>query len=258
MSRDGMSLANRGWKSNAIIGTWCTFESAAVIGELLSRDFDFIGIDCQHSTIDDASAARLVRDIDRHDTAIVVRISNHNRAAVGRVLDAGADAVVVPTVETASQAEEVIRAAHYPPEGTRSFGPFRPGTSRVLRELSASANCFPMIETVRGLENVNDICSVPNIAGIDVGLADLAISMGNDPSDTEGNQDLVSALDPLLKACESSDIIAGVHIRDAKTIRRWLELGFRFISVGNDKAFLNAAAAAELALARHESSIGGD
>ncbi len=101
-------------------------------------------------------------------------------APIGRVLDAGADAIIVAMIESADQAAAAVAASRYPPAGARSFGPLRASLGVDTAALEARVSVFAMIETAAALADVDAICAVPGLAGIYVGPADLAISMGVD------------------------------------------------------------------------------
>src|SRR4051794_39768302 len=84
-----------------IFGSWATFNCERAVELLASLGHDYLGIDCQHSAIDDATAARLVLSSARTGIATVVRVSSNNHAQIGRIVDAGADGVIIPMVNSA-------------------------------------------------------------------------------------------------------------------------------------------------------------
>ena len=115
--------------------------------------------------------------------ATAVRLPSVDPAPIGRVLDAGADAVIVAMVESPEQAAAAVAATRYAPAGVRSFGPLRASLGLDHTEHEARTSMFAMIETARGLAALDEICAVPGLTGVYVGPADLAISLGQKPAD---------------------------------------------------------------------------
>ncbi len=115
--------------------------------------------------------------------ATAVRLPSADPAPIGRVLDAGADAVIVAMVESAEQAAAAVAATRYAPAGVRSFGPLRASLGLDPAAHEAGTSVFAMIETARGLSALDEICAVPGLAGVYVGPADLAISLGHGLAD---------------------------------------------------------------------------
>src|SRR6185437_12423069 len=120
----------------------------------------------------------MLRRTEHLPLGTVVRLPNADAAPIGRVLDAGADAVVIAMVESADQAAAAVAAARYPPRGVRSFGPLRASLGVDPAEHESRAGVFAMIETAAALAGIHEICAVNGLTGIYVGPADLAISLG--------------------------------------------------------------------------------
>ena len=110
--------------------------------------------------------------------ATAVRLPSTDPAPIGRVLDAGADAVIIAMVESAEQAAAAVAATRYAPAGVRSFGPLLASLGLDPAALEARVSVFAMVETAQGLSALEEICAVPGLTGVYVGPADLAISLG--------------------------------------------------------------------------------
>jgi 4-hydroxy-2-oxoheptanedioate aldolase len=155
--------------------------------------FDFVLIDGEHGPVDLLGLRNHLALAQIHGTSVLVRVGQDEPGSVLRVLDAGAEGVVVPHVDTAKQARAVVDAAHYPPRGNRGFGSYgRAGRfglrSPAEHQQSALANTlvFGMIESPLGVLNSAAIVSVPGLDGIMVGAADLRASSGaGDPDPAE-------------------------------------------------------------------------
>jgi 4-hydroxy-2-oxoheptanedioate aldolase len=156
-------------------GLWLTFLSPFGL-EVAAADgggADWIGIDVQHGDLGLADVAPLARV---SPVPVLVRLASHDPAQLARALDAGVDGVIVPTVESADQAQRLVQAAYFPPRGRRSAGLARaslvgPRDQPLL---------LPMVETRAGLDHLDDILGVDGVDGIFIGPYDLTLSLGQD------------------------------------------------------------------------------
>jgi 4-hydroxy-2-oxoheptanedioate aldolase len=217
---------------------------------LSAAGYDWVWLDCQHGPYDEADAARILRTLVGAPYAVVVRVARNDAAAIGRVLDAGADAVIVPLVDSALQAAEAVAACRYPPAGVRSFGPGRPDLGMDLAVLEGRASCFVMVESAGALGDVDAIAATPGLAGIVVGPIDLGISLGIAPRDAADAERVLGALAEIAAACERAGVVPGVLALGADHAKRCVELGFRFVGVGADALSVRVAAAREVELVR--------
>ena len=115
--------------------------------EFANAGYDYVGFDVQHGYLDDADVALLLCRLEHVPVATAVRVPSTDPAPIGRVLDAGADAVIIAMVESAEQAAAATR---YAPAGVRSFGPLRAGLGLDPATLEARVSVFAMVETARG------------------------------------------------------------------------------------------------------------
>jgi 2-keto-3-deoxy-L-rhamnonate aldolase RhmA len=157
-------------------------------------------------------------------------------------------------VSTADEARAAVSACRYPPDGVRSFGPMRADIGLDLQQLQDRVSCFVMIETSQGLDNVNEICSVPGLAGVYIGPADLSIGLGLDPMRAFTSDQLEGAVRSIAAACAKFDLVMGAHSMNGANAAHWAARGCRFVSVGADSVMLATMAAQELQTARHGSS----
>lgn len=237
------------------IGGWVTSDSEGSILTFGRVGYDYVGIDTQHTPVSDSQAAVLVRRQGHAPFAMVVRVAKNDPALIGRVLDAGADAVIIPMVSTPEEAARAVAACRYPPEGVRSFGPFRSDLGLDLGALQDRVSCFVMIETAVGLENVADICAVPGLGGIYIGPADLSIGLGMDPMKAFSSDQLHEPVGRIREACSRAGVVLGAHSLNGADAARWVDRGCRLVSVGAESVMLATIAAQELAAAR---SAAGD
>jgi 4-hydroxy-2-oxoheptanedioate aldolase len=227
-------------------GGWITGPTAIGPEEFSRAGYDYVGFDAQHGYIDDADIANILRRIEHVPIGTAVRLPNANAAPIGRVLDAGADAIIVAMIESADEAAAAVAATRYPPAGSRSFGPLRASLGADTAALEARVSVFAMIETAAALTNVNDICAVPGLAGIYVGPADLAISMGVDATLATTDADVHAAIVGIHKAASAAGLVPAIHAGNGKVGHAMAEVGFQMITLAAESQALRRGAAAGL------------
>lgn len=238
-------------------GAWLQMGSAEVAAELIAAGYDYIGIDCQHSLISPADAGRLLREFAGSATKAAVRVPSHAAADIGKVLDAGADLVIVPMVSTAAEAAAIARASRLPPDGDRSFGPIRRDLSRQASDINSRVTCLAMIETAEGVAHVDEILGVAGIDGIYVGPKDLSLSLGLSETLVPPSADLLATVAALAQSARRAGKIAGLHAGAAENVRHYLACGFTLLTLAADSAMIRGAAASDLSVARSAAEAAG-
>ena len=208
-----------------------TAEAAARMG------YDYVVVDLQHGVASDPEALAMMQAAEAAGAIPVARVSTNHPMTIGRALDAGALAVIVPMVNSADDARAAVAACRYPPLGSRSYGPVA-AISRYSDDYARAANeivcCLVMIETVDALENLDEILSVPGIDGVYVGPVDLSLTLGLPPRPDNSDPVFLDAIDRILAACEQGGIVPAIHA-DERLAAGWIERGFRMITVGYDQ-----------------------
>jgi 4-hydroxy-2-oxoheptanedioate aldolase len=202
--------------------------------------FDFVWIDMEHSTADFSTVEHLCRAADAVEMESLVRVPDKHPSSVLRALEAGAGIVNVPQVETAEEAAAVVNAAKYAPVGQRGFCNSSRGTrygfSGSVEETFAAANervvVMAQIESVRGVQNAEAICSVPGLDIVFVGSADLSQSLGvvgqfDHPLVLESTRQVLRAA----RACGKTTMML---VESVEKARPWLDEGTRIFCCGVD------------------------
>ena len=208
--------------------------------------FDSLTIDLQHGLFDEATAIRvLMLTIDARAPRRWVRIGANDPAVVGRMLDAGADGLIVPLINDADDAQRLADAARYPPEGRRSFGPALaslrpPGLPRP--------RILAMIETLSGLEAVEAILATDGIDGVFVGPNDLGLGLGLGTGSDRNEPAFTAALARITGAARAAGKQAGLFCASAGYAVKREADGFDMLTIGIDAVLLREAAAAALAV----------
>jgi 2-keto-3-deoxy-L-rhamnonate aldolase RhmA len=227
-------------------GGWVVGPTIIGPEEFAQAGYDYVGFDLQHGYLDDADVALLLRRLEHVPIATAVRLPSSDPAPIGRVLDAGADAVIIAMVESADQAAAAVAATRYPPAGVRSFGPLRASLGRDTAALEARTSVFAMIETAQGLSALDEICAVTGLAGVYVGPADLAISMGCAVADAWTNPAVTGAMTRIRTTAAAAGLVAGIHAGTGKAGKSMAQQGFRMITLTSEAQALRRGAAEHL------------
>lgn len=230
-----------------VVGNWISLAHPAIAETSADLGFDFVVIDTEHTSIASDELEAMIRATDAGDggTAPVVRIPDHDAGKIKRVLDMGAAGLMVPMVESAADAEDVVEAVRYPPEGRRGAAPARAsGYGRSFEEYFESANdqivTIVQIETARAVENIEEILAVDGVDAIQIGQGDLSASLGVFGEwESDGFRD---ALDRVVGAADAAGVPVGMLALDAEGIDRWLDAGVDFMTVGVDVVYLQEGA----------------
>lgn len=150
---------------------------------------DYVLVDCEHGPHDLVVLQHHIALAQAHGLPVLVRVGRGESNQVLRALDLGAEGIIAPHVESAQEAEEVVRSAHYPPRGERGFATYsrtgRYGAVTAAEHLGAAEDVLvvAMIETAAGVQRAADIVAVDGVDAVWVGPADLAVSLGVPPGD---------------------------------------------------------------------------
>lgn len=221
-------------------GGWCAIASPFA-AELIGRaGYDWVCIDMQHGLIGYEPMLAMLQALAVSGTPALVRVADSDPAQMMRVLDAGAAGVVVPLVDSAQEAADVVRACHYPPHGDRSWGPTRAALlARNFTPETANRDviCVVMVETPTAVSNLDQILSVPGVDGVLVGRNDLALSSGASLSMADSS-DQSEVLLSVQQACHRHNVVAGIAAGDMKSALRWLDAGFEMLALPSDMALI--------------------
>lgn len=152
----------------------------------------WLGLDLQHGDLDLGDVVPLVRVAERAGMPVLARMASHAGDAIGKVIDAGAQGVIVPGVESAAEAAALVRVTRLPPLGGRSTGSAR--TSLAITD-GGEPLLLAMVETAAGLASAADIAAVDGVDGIFIGPYDLSMSLGCRPGDDKVMTAIASVID---------------------------------------------------------------
>jgi 2-keto-3-deoxy-L-rhamnonate aldolase RhmA len=221
-----------------------------------SAGFDWLFIDCEHGTMSLDAAAQIAVAALGAGIAPIVRVPNGEYSMATRVLDNGALGIVMPHVDTAEEAAEVVEKLKYPPVGHRSMGGIGPHYSlrtaksaEAASALNAANLTVVMLETPTAIANADSIAAVAGVDVLLIGTNDLCAEMGIHGD--FGNARVTEAYQAMIAACKRHGKFPGMAgIYNEELMARYIGLGARFILSGNDAAFLTASATARVGALR--------
>ena len=228
------------------IGLWLGLADAYAAELCATTDFDWLVIDGEHAPNDLQSTLAALQAVAPYPVHPVVRISHGDPNLIKKVLELGAQSLLVPMVEDAAQARDLVRAMHYPPAGVRGVGSGLARSSRwncygsYLNDANEQVCLLVQVETVSALEQLDEIASVDGVDGVFIGPADLAASMGCIGDST--HPEVVAAIDAAIATIVHAGKPAGILCTDESLARHYIEQGVRFAAVGVDTSLLASAA----------------
>ncbi|GAB1385931.1 4-hydroxy-2-oxoheptanedioate aldolase [Melaminivora sp.] len=208
--------------------------------------FDWLLIDGEHGPNDLRSILAQLQALAAHAERVVVRTPDHDVARIKQLLDGGAQTLMVPMVASAEQAQALVRAMHYPPQGIRGVGTAMAraahwnGVGDYFQHADREVSLIVQIESVEGLTQLEAIAAVPGVDGVFIGPADLAASMGY--LGQPGHPEVRAAVEQALTRIRAAGKAAGVFTADPALAAHYQALGARFLLVGVDTLLLRSAA----------------
>ena len=232
------------------VGSWLMMPSPVTAEVIAQTGYDYCCIDMQHGLIGYSEALVMLQSLSLANTTATVRVPWNEPGIIGKALDAGAMAVIVPMVNTAEDAELAVQCSMYAPRGSRSSGPVRaeplegPEYAEVANE---HVQVIPMVETTEAIENLDAILATPNVDAIYVGPMDLGVSMGLGRGTTDPT--FFDTLDHVVARCEAHGVVPGIHANPAN-ISAMIERGFRMLTAQTDISALRLGMADALRAGR--------
>ncbi|WP_020096683.1 aldolase/citrate lyase family protein [Microbacterium sp. 11MF] len=225
-----------------LAGMWVCSGSPLVAEICAGAGLDWLLIDMEHSPNGLESVLAQLQAVAAAPVTAVVRVPFGDVVTIKQVLDIGAQNILVPMVDTAAQAAELVAAVRYPPHGRRGVGSALARSGRwnrvedYLADADRHVSLFVQVETVEGVRNAAEIAAVDGIDGVFVGPSDLAASMGLLGAQT--HPDVVAAVLDAFAAVRASGKPVGVNAFDPDAAQRYLDEGASFVLVGADVTLL--------------------
>lgn len=242
-----MSLKQKLKNNELTIGSWIMMNSAMSVEIMALAGFEWLVIDIEHTSIDLETAQDLIRTIQANNMKALVRVSKNEEVIIKRILDMGADGIIVPMVCSKDEAKQAVSYAKYPPFGKRGVGLYRSsgyGTSfeEYKKWVDEELVIIAQIEHIDAVENIDEILAVEGIDGTIIGPYDLSGSMGC-PGAFE-RDDVKAAVQRVLDRSKEAKMPSGFHVvdTDPSKLQQKIDQGCTFLAYGIDYFFMRDAA----------------
>jgi len=222
-----------------LFAAWTSLGHPQVTEMLARSGVDFIGIDIEHSTISQEQSQRIIAACHANSVSCLPRVATHNPEAIKRLLDSGADGVIVPTVESTEQVEKLIEWVKYPPMGKRGYGIGRAqGYGHDFDEYTTqwndSSSLIIQIESISAVENIDQLLQFEEVDGAMVGPYDISGSLGipgqiDHHKVKDAGQLVVDACRKFGKACGTQDIDP-----TPQSVKNAIDSGNTFVVLASD------------------------
>ncbi|MEQ8355916.1 MAG: aldolase/citrate lyase family protein [Kiloniellaceae bacterium] len=223
------------------VGLWCMLPGGFVTEALAGAGFDWLLLDTEHSPSDVLSVLPQLQAAAAYDVSTVVRPASNDPVLIKRLLDLGAQSLLIPYVQSVEEAEAAVAAVRYPPSGIRGVA----GLTRASRfgrvpgyaQHAEEELCLLVqVETRQALESLEAIAAVDGVDGVFIGPGDLSASLGH-PGELF-HPEVVAAIEGAITRVRVAGKPAGVLTYDLDFARRCMELGTLFTAVGADLSIL--------------------
>ena len=227
------------------IGLWVSLAGPYTAEAVATTGFDWLLIDGEHAPNDVRSLLGQLQAVAPYPAHPVVRPVTGDVALIKQLLDVGVQTLLIPMVETAEQAAQMVAATRYPPRGIRGVGSGGARASRwsaikgYATDADAQMCVLVQVESLRGLKNLAEISAVEGVDGVFFGPADLSASMGH--LGNADHPDVLRAIDDGIATIKAAGKAPGILVFDRTLGQRYVDAGVVFIAVGVDAMLLTQA-----------------
>jgi 2-dehydro-3-deoxyglucarate aldolase len=223
-------------KGDLLIGTLITIPAPEVAEIMAEVGFDWLFIDTEHGSFSAQIAQGILQAVD-HRCPCAIRIPANDEVWIKKALDIGAAGIIAPGVNSAEEAERIVRMCKYPPRGTRGVGIGRAhGYGLKFKDYIAKANdeiaVILQAENTNAVENIAEIVRVPDVDAILIGPYDLSASMGK--MGHINDADVQAAIATVTECCREAGIPLGIFADSAETATSFIEQGYTLIATSTD------------------------
>jgi 4-hydroxy-2-oxoheptanedioate aldolase len=243
LPRNPFKQANRERKLQ--IGLWSSLCSNIGAEIVADSGFDWILLDTEHSPNEIPGLLSQLQALSRSATAPVIRAAWNDTVLIKRILDIGAQSVLVPYVQNADEARRAVAAVRYPPRGMRGVASASRASrfGRVtdyLKKADTEICLLVQVETGSALKELDAIAAVDGVDGVFIGPSDLSASLGHigNPQHPDAQAAIKDAAARIAKSGKAAGILTGAEAE----ARRYIDWGYTFVAVGTDTTLLARAA----------------
>ena len=230
-------------KKSVSIGSWITLNHFSVAEIMADAGFDWLCVDMEHSVIDYYEAEQLIAIIKAKGLTPFVRVGENNARIIKRVLDAGAEGIIVPSVNSQQEAAKAVESVKYPPKGKRGVGLARAqkygfGFEEYRNRQAENIKLIVQIEHVNAIKELESIIQTEGIDGTFIGPYDLSGSMGK-PGQYD-DEDVKKTIKTYEQTARKYEKLIGFHVikPDYNCVLEKIQKGYNFIAFSLDTLFL--------------------
>jgi len=239
-----------------VCGIWCIAPAAASAGALACAGFDFVILDCEHGRWDLGELEGAIAVCEAEGAGVLVRSPGADAFFVQRVLDLGADGVLLPQIQDAEAATRAVALAHFAPRGTRGYNPFTRGGrfGAALQPKLAAGYPFTgvLVESPSAARHLDAIVALPDLDFLYLGIFDYSVALGI-PGEVDDTRVQRFVEDAARKARAAGKAV-GTTAMSPEQVRRWTDLGVNVLLYGTDTWLLSTAGRAGLGMLRGRAS----
>jgi len=244
-------------KGDLLIGTLITIPAPEVAEIMAELGYDWLFIDTEHGSFNAQKAQGILQAVD-HRCPCVIRIPANDEVWIKKALDIGAAGIIAPGVNSAAEAEQIVRMCKYPSRGTRGVGIGRAqGYGLNFKEYVTTANdelaVILQAENINAVENISEIIQVPDVDAILIGPYDLSASMGK--MGRTHDAAVQAAIASVTKCCREAGMPLGIFADSAESAAPFIEQGYTLIAVSTDCLHMAQGARKTLKAAKEVSKI---
>ncbi len=217
-------------RDEVLLGTWSIIANATIVEIMCMAGLDFVILDLEHGVYDFGTLENAIRSAQGAGAAALVRVPDLTPATFQRVLDLGAQGVVVPQVRSAEDAADAVRCARWYPDGGRGYNPFTraskyaaPPTVSGSDLISGLPAVAVIIENIEAYEDLGEICATPGLDVIYLGIYDMSLALGCD-GDTQ-HPKVRAFVETAAAQVRSAGKTLGMMVRDDVSAEFALKLG---------------------------------
>lgn len=224
-------------RGEVTFGTTLGIGNPEVSEALGNVGLDWINFDMQHTSLDTETVQAMIQSMSYSQSVPIVRVVSNDLGLINRALDIGAQAVIVPLVNSRDDAQRAVRAAKYPPDGARSWGPRRPALRDpdYAETANAEVMVIPQVETKLALSNLEDIVTTDGIDAVFIGPMDLSLALGVFRQFDSAK--FLKAAENVVSTCRAHNVSAGL-LAPTGPVERSIQQGFKLLSLGGDLGLL--------------------
>ena len=225
---------------NLLIGTLITMPVPEVAEIMIEVGFDWLFVDTEHAPFNAKDALKILQTVGNR-CPCAVRIPANDEVWIKKALDIGADGIIAPQVNSADEAEQIVRLCKYPPRGVRSVGIGRAhkyglGFKEYVEKANDGVAVILQAENTNALKNISEIVRVPGVDAIFIGPYDLSASMGKMGKVTD--PDVRNAIATIAECCRNAGRCVGIFVDTAETAVGFIRQGFTLIAVSTDGLYM--------------------